>query len=262
MRDEEDGAMGDGRQEAPDARPGGEPVPGGAETIAAAGGPEALERAFSGGDATAMAHFYRGEMNRLTTWRSRMDVTTNWAIIATIGLLSLSLKHPSADSILIFNLAALWVLLVIESRRYRFYDVWRWRVRILEAHFLAPIVAGELRSPQGPWRRDLTADLLYPTFKISMREAMGRRLLRNLIYLFALVLAVALGHIFGISPQTASWGLPSGEHLREASQRNWLFLLILAIAYVPLILLMILGWRRRKVAVELHDPMGRRPYRV
>ena len=87
----------------------GEPVPGGADTVAAVGGPEALKRAFAGGDGNAMAHFYRGEMNRLTVWRTRMDVTTNWAIIATIGLLSLSLKHPSADSILIFNLAAICV---------------------------------------------------------------------------------------------------------------------------------------------------------
>jgi len=256
--------MEDREQDLPGGRGAGmgEPVPGGADTIDDAGGREALKRVFSSGDVTAMVHFYRGEMNRLTIWRTRMDVTTNWAIIVTIGLLSLSLKHPSADSILVFNLAALWVLLAMESRRYRFYDVWRWRMRILEAHFLAPIVSGGARMPQGPWRKDLTAELLYPTFKISMREAMGRRLLRNFIYLFALILAVALGHVFGISPATTSWGLPAGELIASAIERNWLFLLILFVAYVPMILLAILGWRRRKVAVELHDPMGRRPYRV
>ena len=26
---------------------------------------------------TAMAHFYRGEMNRLTVWHVRLDTTTN-----------------------------------------------------------------------------------------------------------------------------------------------------------------------------------------
>jgi len=218
---------------------------------------------FSGGDATAMAHFYRGEMNRLTTWRMRMDVTTNWAIVATIGLLSLSFKHPSADAILLVAVSALWVLLSIESRRYRFYDVWRWRIRILEAHLIAPILTPTERPlPQGPWRKDLTSDLLYPTFKIPMHEAMGRRLLRNFIYLFLLVLAVALGHVFGVSPRTGTWAMLSREGMFESMRDNWLFLTLLTIAYVPLIMLAVLAWRRRRVAVELHDPGGRRPYRV
>ncbi|MFH1145187.1 MAG: DUF2270 domain-containing protein [Candidatus Eisenbacteria bacterium] len=219
-------------------------------------------RGFSGPDGTIMAHFYRGEMNRLTVWRSRMDVTTNWAIVATIGLLSLSVQNPNADSILLVNLAALWVLLIMESRRYRFYDVWRWRMRILEAHILAPIVSGMDRMPQGPWRHDLTADLLYPTFKISMAEAMGRRLLRNFYYLFLLVFGVSLGNVMEISPATSSWELLSREQLMLSLREHWLFLAILVLAYIPLILLAVLGWRRRKIAVELHDPGGRRPYRV
>ena len=219
-------------------------------------------RGFAGGDATAMAHFYRGEMNRLTVWRTRMDVTTNWAVLATIGLLSLSLQHPSADSILLVNLATLWVLLVMESRRFRFYDVWRWRIRILEAHVLAPIVSGMDRAPQGPWRSDLTSDLLYPTFKMSMAEAMGRRLLRNYYYLFLLVLAVSIGNVFGLSPATSSWKLFSQVPIMDALREHWLFLVVLGVAYVPLVVLAMLGWRYRKIAVELHDPAGRRPYRV
>ena len=85
------------------------------------------------GDVTAIAHFYRGEMNRLTAWRSRMDFTTNWAVIAAAGLLSFSFRNPNADAIFIVTIATLWFLLTVESRRYRFYDVWRWRVRILES---------------------------------------------------------------------------------------------------------------------------------
>ncbi|MBM3317558.1 MAG: DUF2270 domain-containing protein [Candidatus Eisenbacteria bacterium] len=237
---------------------GGGPAAGGAGTPAPSAGVP-----FAGGDVNAMAHFYRGEMNRLTVWRTRMDVATNWAIVATLGLLSLSFKHPSADAILLVAVSVLWVLLVIEARRYRFYDVWRWRIRILEAHFLAPIVRPDGQSlPQGPWRHDLTADLLYPTFKISMREAMGRRLLRNYLYLFALILIVSLANILGISPRTGSWALLTRDHFRVALQENWLFLTLLAFAYVPLVALTVFAWRRRRVAVELHDPGGRRPYRV
>jgi len=222
----------------------------------------AAARGFSGGDAGLMAHFYRGEMNRLTVWRNRMDVTSNWAILVTIGLLSLSLQHPSADSLLVVNVATLWVLLIIEARRYRFYDVWRWRIRILEAHVLAPIVSGTDRLPPGPWRHDLTADLLYPTFKMSMAEAMGRRLLRNFFFLFVLVLAVSLGNVFQLTPATSSWHLITRDQVVLALGEHWLFLLLLALAYVPLIVLGVRGWRRRRVAVELHDPAGRQPYRI
>jgi hypothetical protein len=95
-----------------------------------------------------------------------------------------------------------------------------------------------------------------------MREAMGRRLLRNYIYLFAITLVVSLGHIFGISPATSSWAALTREYLTASMTENWLLLCLIVIAYVPLVALAIFGWRRRKVIVELHDQPVRRSYRV
>jgi uncharacterized membrane protein len=218
--------------------------------------------AYHGGDATTMAHFYRGEMNRLTIWRTRMDATTNWAILSTIGLLSFSFRNPNADATFIFMIASLWFLLTVESRRYRFYDVWRWRLRILEAHFLVPVVAKQLNTIQGPWRDDLCGDLLYPTFKMSMGEAMGRRLLRNYIYLFGLVLVASLAHVFGVSLATSGWSMISRDHLVQSMEENWLLLCIILFNYIPVVVLALFGWKRRKVIVELHDAEGRRAYRV
>ncbi len=250
-------------------RAGGQPAPPGqardrdALRAAAAPGLSSDARAvFAGANAQAMAHFYRGEMNRLTIWRQRMDATTNWAIIATVGLLTFSFRQPLADAVFIVNITALWFLLTVESRRYRFYDVWRWRVRILEAHFITPILSGDMKRTEGPWREDLVSDLLYPTFKMSMREAMGRRLLRNYIYLFSIVLVAALAHVLGISLATSSWSLLTKQYLTESIQENWLLLCIIVIFYLPLISLAFLGWNRRRVAVELHDRPVRRPYRV
>ncbi len=234
----------------------GFPPPGGAT------GPGLPVTIYDGSCAQAMAHFYRGEMNRLTVWRQRMDATTNWAIVATVGLLTFSFSNPLADAVFIINVTTLWFLLTVESRRFRFYDVWRWRVRILEAHFITPILTGEVKRVPGPWREDLVADLLYPTFKMSMREAMGRRLLRNYAYLFALVLVGALANVFGISLATSSWSLLTREHLVESLNENWLLLSLLVLGYVPLLALGSFGWSRRRVAVELHDQPMRRPYRV
>ena len=33
--------------------------------------------------ATAMAHFYRGEIARANVWRQRLDATFNWAVLTT-----------------------------------------------------------------------------------------------------------------------------------------------------------------------------------
>lgn len=216
----------------------------------------------SSANATVMAHFYRGEMNRLTIWRTRMDVTTNWAIIATVGLLTFSFRNPLADGIFLVNIAMLWFLLTVESRRYRFYDVWRWRLRILEAHFLSPILMEKSRRLTGPWREDLIAELLYPTFKISMREAMGRRLLRNYVYLFSIVLIAGLAEIFGVSLSTSSWAMLTTEHFTSSMREHLLLLILILVTYIPLLWLVYYGWQRRKVAVELHDPAGRARYRV
>jgi uncharacterized membrane protein len=38
--------------------------------------------------ATAMVHFYRAEVSRANTWRTRLDATTNWAVITTAAALT------------------------------------------------------------------------------------------------------------------------------------------------------------------------------
>ncbi len=88
-----------------------------------------------------MSHFYRGEMGRIMVWRQRLDVTTNWAITSSTAIITIAFSTREVPHIIFFfNLAIVWVLLWIEARRYRFYDAFRARVRMLEAHFLVPMV--------------------------------------------------------------------------------------------------------------------------
>jgi len=47
---------------------------------AAAGAPP---RACSAAEIGAIAHLYRGEIYRSTVWRTRLDSTTNWAVVTT-----------------------------------------------------------------------------------------------------------------------------------------------------------------------------------
>jgi uncharacterized membrane protein len=143
------------------------------------------ENAFNAAELGMLAHLYRGEMYRSKIWRTRLDATTNWAV-ATTGI-ALSVAFSSAgNSPLPLVLVALMslVFLLIEARRYRYFDIWRTRVRILETGLYVPILRGEgVRTDDG-WNLELARDYEKLRFHISFLEAMGRRLRRNYSFMF------------------------------------------------------------------------------
>jgi uncharacterized membrane protein len=135
-----------------------------------------------------LAHYYRGEMARMAGWRDRIDRTTNWAITVVAAMLSVSLSSPTSHhGVLIFAILLVFLLLVIESRRYRFFDVYRHRVRMLERNYYATIFAGD-RLAEADWLRQLGRDLRMPQFYISLNQAMARRLRRNYCWIFLILL--------------------------------------------------------------------------
>jgi uncharacterized membrane protein len=134
-----------------------------------------------------LAHLYRAEMYRSKIWRTRLDATTNWAV-ATTGI-ALSVAFSSAgNSPLPLVLVALMALvfLAIEARRYRYFDIWRTRVRIMETGLYAPILRGEGVRVDTGWNTQLASDYEKLRFHISFLEAVGRRLRRNYSFIFAL----------------------------------------------------------------------------
>jgi uncharacterized membrane protein len=141
---------------------------------------------------TTVAHFHRAEIGRMAGWRDRVDRTSNWAITVVAAMLSLSLSSPTAHhGVLLFAMLLVLLLLWIEARRYRFFDVYRTRVRKLERHYFSQIFAPVL-EPDNDWLRMLGQDLRKPQFLITHREAMSRRLRRNYIWMF-LILLLAWG---------------------------------------------------------------------
>ncbi|TGD99816.1 DUF2270 domain-containing protein [Methylobacterium nonmethylotrophicum] len=137
---------------------------------------------------TVLAHFHRAEIARMAGWRDRIDRTTNWSITVIAAMLSVSLSTPTAHhGVLLFCMLLVLLLLGIEARRYRFFDVYRTRVRRLERHYYAEVFAQEA-PPDPGWARLIADDLRRPTFHISLREAFGRRLRRNYGWMFAILL--------------------------------------------------------------------------
>ena len=89
---------------------------------------------------TAMVHFFRAEVTRANVWRQRLDTTTNWAVVATGATLSIAFSQSNVHhSVILLNtLLVLWFLF-IEARRYRYYELWSYRVRLTETDFYAAI---------------------------------------------------------------------------------------------------------------------------
>ncbi|GJL93201.1 DUF2270 domain-containing protein [Hyphococcus sp.] len=133
----------------------------------------------------ALAHLYRGEVYRSTIWRTRLDNTTNWSVV-TLGLaLSVTYADPLASPLPLLLVGILIsMFLILESRRYRFFNVWRARCRWIETNFYAPLLLRSSRPDPGEWQDILARDYLTPQYHIGFWRAMGRRLRRNYMWIF------------------------------------------------------------------------------
>jgi len=137
---------------------------------------------------TAMIHFYRGEVQRSNTWRNRLDTTTNWAVLTAGATLSFVFSSQSNPHFVIpINSILVAIFLLMEARRYRYYEIWSSRVRIIETGYFAQLLAPESVPPDESWAEHLAADLITPHFTITEWEAVGRRLRRNYLWIFALL---------------------------------------------------------------------------
>ena len=137
---------------------------------------------------TAMIHFYRGEVQRSNTWRNRLDTTTNWAVLSAGAMLSFAFSSPSSPHFVIpINSILVAVFLLMEARRYRYYEIWSSRIRVLETGYFAQMLGADSVPRDHEWASHLASDLLTPHFTISVWEAVGRRLRRNYVWIFALL---------------------------------------------------------------------------
>jgi uncharacterized membrane protein len=136
---------------------------------------------------TAMVHFYRGEVQRSNTWRNRLDTTTNWAVITAGATLSFAFSSTANPHFVIpINSVLVAFFLFMEARRYRYYEIWSSRVRVLETGYFAQLLAPQ-SAVDKDWAEHLASDLITPHFTISEWEAVGRRLRRNYLWIFMLL---------------------------------------------------------------------------
>jgi uncharacterized membrane protein len=142
----------------------------------------------SAGALQAMIHLYRAEVGRMTTYRQRLDTTTNWAItssalVTTFSMGNTLIPHAAFLFLMFVNV----FFLMVEGRRFQVYEAARYRVLLLE-HYFYPEVLGSAVARD--WRRALIEALQTPFSypSVGMLGALGWRLRRNYIWIYLAVL--------------------------------------------------------------------------
>lgn len=136
-----------------------------------------------------LVHFYRAIVAHMDVWRQRMDATTNWAAATTAAMVTFSFGSVNSPHfVLLLALGFNSVFLLMESRRYQTFDLWRRRFRLLNRYLVAPVLmGGEAADPAGQ-RQGLARvaeDLGRMVPHLDLSHAMGFRIRRNYAYLFA-----------------------------------------------------------------------------
>jgi len=154
---------------------------------------------------TAVSHLYRAEMHRMSVWRQRLDVTSNWAVILATALTTFTLGSVEVPHYtLLLGLALVMISILLEGRRYRHLHHSKWRLYLLESGFFANILSPPLKSePLPDWQRLLAADLRHTHFSISWFTGMRLRLRRNYLMLIGFMSAVWVAKLF-IHPTRAA----------------------------------------------------------
>lgn len=151
---------------------------------------------FTAAELGFLAHVYRGELYRSTIWRTRLDTTTNWAVVTLGVALSIAFSSPNASPLPLLLVGILIMLfLMLEARRYRYFNVWRARARWMELHLVAPMLEdGDLRLRSG-WQTVLAEDYRHPKYHVSFWIAAGRRIRRNYLWILLIQTVAYIGKL-------------------------------------------------------------------
>ncbi len=192
---------------------------------------------------TAMVHFFRAEVQRANAWRLRLDTTTNWAVVTTGAVLSFAFTQADfGHFVILLDLMLVTMFLAIEARRYRYYELWSTRVRLMETDFFAAMLVPPFH-PSADWAETLAENLLMPHFPISTWEAVGRRLRRNYLWIYAVIASSWIAHLWLFPTPSSTWsevilragvGIIRGEWFVYGGSAFFLGILIVAFATLGL----------------------------
>lgn len=184
-----------------------------------------------------MGHAYRGELDQATTWRQRLDQATTWAVTVIAAILTWAFSSgDNPHYILLVGVVVVTIFLVIEARRYRDYDVYRSRIRMLQQNLFANALDPSRGVEHSDWRIELSKDYRRPTLKVSFMEALANRLRRIYLALLGVLLAAWIFRITAFTPQQdwlATAAIASAPGIVVVTVVTTFFLVAFAIAFWP-----------------------------
>lgn len=153
---------------------------------------------------TVMAHIFRGELGRSDTWRTRLDTTMNWALTTSGAVISFAFSTPQSSHIVV--LVGFWLVttfLLLEARRYRYYDLWNRRVRLIEGGYWSPLIRKEPVDPDA--MRELASEYARPQIQLSLFAAIATRMVRAYGPLMLVLLASWFAKVYSHPTPVKSW---------------------------------------------------------
>ena len=206
---------------------------------------------------TAMVHFFRAEIQRANVWRQRLDTTTNWAVITTAAVISIAFSPNGTHVAILLNILLVTIFMLIEARRYRYYELWSYRVRLMETDFFAAMLVPPFH-PSADWAETLSENLLHPQFPISILEAIGRRLRRNYLYIYGIILIAWLAILWLIPELAPSWEVFFSRAAIGPLPGQLVFLVVLGFMILLVILSAVTIWMQEATG-EVLPRFGAQP---
>lgn len=185
-------------------------------------------------DTGSLIHLYRGELGRMTAYRVRLDTTTNWAVVTTAGIVTFALGNPEVShAVFLFAMVLTLFFLNLEARRFRIYETAHRRVRLLELGFYAEVLGGQ---PETGWEGALLENLQRPESPVSGLGALGWRLRRTYLWVYAALLLAWWGKLILVrSPLSGALAEASIGSVPGVAVAFWVggfYLLLVAVAIV------------------------------
>lgn len=143
-----------------------------------------------------LVHFYRASVQHADTWRQRLDATTNWAVVSVAAMTTFAFSQPETPHfMLLLAMVFAGFFLLMESRRFQSFSLWRHRVRVLTRYLVVPALSESLAPESDKLTAELEAlavELGSTRPHLSLFDAMGYRLRRNYLFLHGALLATWL----------------------------------------------------------------------
>lgn len=198
---------------------------------------------------TALVHLYRGEVTRADVWRSRMDTTTNWALTTTAAVITFGLGSATAShGVLLIGMFMVLNFLLIETRRYRSWDLYLRRVRLLELSLFTPLLRDD--RPDLISLRELATMLEAPRINLPFWTALSQRVKRAYGALFGVLLAAWVLKITIEMRGAQSFG-ELVDRMHVSIIPGWIVLLCVLVFYLALVTLVTWGLAARPPQTEL-----------